>query len=442
MHNLDLILTLTGGLAAALVLGYITQRLGLSPIVGYLLAGIARRAAHARVRRQREHRRAARRGRRHPADVRRRPAVPRRGTAGGAARRRPGRGRRRASSRPRSARWSRTAFGWGWSAGIVFGMALSVASTVVLIRVLADNRDLHTPTGHIAVGWLVVEDLFTVLVLVLLPALFGAASGASAAWRRARCSTAAQGRRRSSPSPSLVGARRHPVAARSRRRDAVARAVHADRAGARARHRRRLGARSSACRWRSARSSPAWSSAGPTSACARRPTRCRCATRSPCCSSSRSACCSTRATLLEAPGLIAGDAGDRPDRQAAGRARDRAGCCGYPLADRRSPSAVALAQIGEFSFILADARPRARHAAARGHATRSSRSSIVSIVAQPAALPRDRADRAVGAAPAAAVAAAESDRGRASRRRPASGRARSTRATGRSWSATARPGGR
>ena len=64
------------------------------------------------------------------------------------------------------------AFGWGWPAGIVFGMALAVASTVVLIRVLADNRDLHTPTGHIAVGWLVVEDLFTVLVLVLLPALF------------------------------------------------------------------------------------------------------------------------------------------------------------------------------------------------------------------------------------------------------------------------------
>src|SRR5687768_11605615 len=41
MHNLDLILTLTGGLSAALVFGYITQRLGLSPIVGYLLAGVA-----------------------------------------------------------------------------------------------------------------------------------------------------------------------------------------------------------------------------------------------------------------------------------------------------------------------------------------------------------------------------------------------------------------
>jgi CPA2 family monovalent cation:H+ antiporter-2 len=52
-------------------------------------------------------------------------------------------------------------------------MALAVASTVVLIRVLADHRDLHTPTGHIAVGWLVVEDLFTVLALVLLPVLFG-----------------------------------------------------------------------------------------------------------------------------------------------------------------------------------------------------------------------------------------------------------------------------
>ena len=49
----------------------------------------------------------------------------------------------------------------------MFGIALSVASTVVLVRVLADNNELHTPTGHIAVGWLVVEDLFTVLVLVL-----------------------------------------------------------------------------------------------------------------------------------------------------------------------------------------------------------------------------------------------------------------------------------
>ena len=64
-------------------------------------------------------------------------------------------------------------FGWSWASGIVFGIALSVASTVVLIRVLADNNELHTQTGHIAVGWLVVEDLFTVLALVVLPIAFG-----------------------------------------------------------------------------------------------------------------------------------------------------------------------------------------------------------------------------------------------------------------------------
>src|SRR5205085_1500520 len=71
------------------------------------------------------------------------------------------------------------AFGWPWSAGLVYGLALSVASTVVLLRVLADNRDLHTPAGHIAVGWLVVEDVFTVLVLVLLPVLFAPADEGS-----------------------------------------------------------------------------------------------------------------------------------------------------------------------------------------------------------------------------------------------------------------------
>lgn len=68
-------------------------------------------------------------------------------------------------------------FGESWTAGLVFGLCLSVASTVVLIRVLSDQRALHSPAGHISVGWLVVEDLFTVLVLVLLPALFGKPEG-------------------------------------------------------------------------------------------------------------------------------------------------------------------------------------------------------------------------------------------------------------------------
>ncbi len=62
---------------------------------------------------------------------------------------------------------------WGWSlgAGLVFGLALSVASTVVLLRALEDRGILDSFNGRIAVGWLVVEDLVTVLVLVLLPPL-------------------------------------------------------------------------------------------------------------------------------------------------------------------------------------------------------------------------------------------------------------------------------
>lgn len=61
---------------------------------------------------------------------------------------------------------------WGWpaTAGIVLGLALSIASTVVLLRGLMDQGLLNTTHGRVAVGWLVVEDLATVLILVLLPA--------------------------------------------------------------------------------------------------------------------------------------------------------------------------------------------------------------------------------------------------------------------------------
>jgi monovalent cation:H+ antiporter-2, CPA2 family len=65
------------------------------------------------------------------------------------------------------ARW----WGWSLSAGLVFGLALSVASTVVLLRALEQRNELDTENGHIAVGWLIVEDLATVLALVFLPAL-------------------------------------------------------------------------------------------------------------------------------------------------------------------------------------------------------------------------------------------------------------------------------
>jgi CPA2 family monovalent cation:H+ antiporter-2 len=62
-------------------------------------------------------------------------------------------------------------WGWSWGAGLVFGLALSVASTVVLLRALEERGILASADGRIAVGWLIVEDLAMVLALVLLPAL-------------------------------------------------------------------------------------------------------------------------------------------------------------------------------------------------------------------------------------------------------------------------------
>ncbi|MET0231573.1 MAG: YbaL family putative K(+) efflux transporter [Rhodanobacteraceae bacterium] len=69
--------------------------------------------------------------------------------------------------------------GWPLGEGLVFGLALSVASTVVLLRALEEQRLLETNRGRIAVGWLVVEDLAMVLVLVLLPPLAGMLGGAA-----------------------------------------------------------------------------------------------------------------------------------------------------------------------------------------------------------------------------------------------------------------------
>jgi CPA2 family monovalent cation:H+ antiporter-2 len=70
--------------------------------------------------------------------------------------------------------------GWPSGAGIVFGLALSVASTVVMMRALQERRLMDTTRGHIAVGWLVVQDLLTVLALVLLPPLSGLLRGGAA----------------------------------------------------------------------------------------------------------------------------------------------------------------------------------------------------------------------------------------------------------------------
>ena len=65
------------------------------------------------------------------------------------------------------------AWGWTWGEGLVFGLALSVASTVVLIRALEQRGQMQSTNGQIAVGWLIVEDLAMVLVLLLLPPLSG-----------------------------------------------------------------------------------------------------------------------------------------------------------------------------------------------------------------------------------------------------------------------------
>lgn len=181
MHDYDLILTLTGGLGAALVLGYITHRVGLSPIVGYLLAGtlvgpytpgfvadatLAEQLAEIGVI-------LLMFGVGLQFHVEELLAVRRVAIPGAIA--------QSAVATALGAFLAHTA-GWDWSAGLIFGMALAVASTVVLVRVLADNNDLHTEAGHIAVGWLVVEDLFTVLALVLLPALFGRATADMPLW--------------------------------------------------------------------------------------------------------------------------------------------------------------------------------------------------------------------------------------------------------------------
>ena len=67
--------------------------------------------------------------------------------------------------------------GWSIGAGLVFGLALSVASTVVLLRALQERRLIESEKGRVAVGWLIVEDLAMVLALVLLPALSGVLGG-------------------------------------------------------------------------------------------------------------------------------------------------------------------------------------------------------------------------------------------------------------------------
>ena len=181
-HDITLITTIAAGLGLALVMGFLATKVGVPPLVGYLVAGIIAGPATPGF----------------VADVHlisqlaelgvmlmmfgvglhfslddlmavRRIAIPGAvvqivgATVSGAA----------------------VAMWWGWSlgAGLVFGLALSVASTVVLLRALEARGVLESLNGRIAVGWLVVEDLVVVLVLVLLPALAPVLGGGNARQR-------------------------------------------------------------------------------------------------------------------------------------------------------------------------------------------------------------------------------------------------------------------
>ena len=175
-HNTPLISTIVAGLVLAFALGVVAQRLKISPLVGYLLAGVvigpftpgyvadqslANELAeigvillmfgvglHFSLKDLLEVRAIAIPG-----------AVVQIGAATvlGA-----GLGH---------------ALGWPFGAGLVFGLALSVASTVVLLRALQERRLVDSERGRIAVGWLIVEDIAMVLTLVLLPAVAGLLKG-------------------------------------------------------------------------------------------------------------------------------------------------------------------------------------------------------------------------------------------------------------------------
>ncbi|MEY3230771.1 MAG: hypothetical protein RL689_860 [Planctomycetota bacterium] len=180
VQHLPLLTTLAAAFLAAWILGLLTQRLGLSPIVGYLLAGIVIGphtpgfAGDVGLAQQ-------------LAEVGvillmfgvglhfdlsdlwkvRRVAIP--GAIG------------QSLVATLAAAGLFHLLGWGLTAGLVTGMAMAVASTVVLLRVLMDKGMLQTSHGHVAVGWLIVEDLLTVLVLVLLPLLGDKADGTGGA---------------------------------------------------------------------------------------------------------------------------------------------------------------------------------------------------------------------------------------------------------------------
>lgn len=176
MHDFPVLMTFAGGLAAALILGSLAHWLKVSPIVGYLLAGVAvgpftpgYTADHTVAEQFAEigvilllfgiglrfH-------------LRELLAVWRVAVPGALI---------QSTLSTSALAVLLHLMGWTWIAGFILGMAISVASTVVMVLVLNERHDLHAPIGYIAVGWTVVEDLLTVALLLLLPIIFSPGGG-------------------------------------------------------------------------------------------------------------------------------------------------------------------------------------------------------------------------------------------------------------------------
>ncbi len=176
MHDLSVLITFAGALAVALVLGFLAHRLKLSPIVGYLLAGVVVGpftpgfVAHQAIAEQ-----FAEIGvilllfgiglRFNLGEL---VAVWRVAVPGALI---------QSTMSTAALALALRLLGWSWISGIILGMAISVASTVVMALVLAERHDLHAPIGHIVIGWTVVEDLLTVALLLLLPIIFAPDGG-------------------------------------------------------------------------------------------------------------------------------------------------------------------------------------------------------------------------------------------------------------------------
>lgn len=181
MHENPIMILLATAFTGALALGLLSKRLGLSPIVGYLLAGVGvsffvgagGESAHMASQ-------LAEIGvvllmfgvgiHFHLKDLLAVRTVALTGALG------------QSAAATVATVLLASLLGLPWTQGLLLGIAVSVASTVVLSRTLTDRGLFDSPAGHAAVGWLVVEDIITILVLVLLPPLAGAGHGGSGVW--------------------------------------------------------------------------------------------------------------------------------------------------------------------------------------------------------------------------------------------------------------------